>query len=162
MAKEEAREAIKEAYGSSEYTDEIIKALEQESTTKNDCAEQNGCITCSLDDGDDCCRKLFEESMREPTVKNDSAVDCIVDVLGSYTDLDIPYKHEIAENILTKLSSVISIKHKGHWIYDYTTADGHRTYHCSECGCYLKPKHSESLNSFKWCSLCGADMRGEE
>lgn len=30
MTSEEAREAIKEAYGNSEYTDEIIKALEQE------------------------------------------------------------------------------------------------------------------------------------
>jgi hypothetical protein len=30
MTKEEAREAIKEAYGNSEYTDEIIKALEHE------------------------------------------------------------------------------------------------------------------------------------
>ena len=59
-------------------------ALEQEPTTKNDCAEQNGCITCSLDDGDDCCRKLYEESMQEPTPKKDLAVvseckleDCI-------------------------------------------------------------------------------------
>ena len=48
---------------------------------------------------------------------------------------------------------------KGHWVYDYTSADGHRTYHCSECGCYLQPKHSETLNSFKLFSLCGADMR---
>ena len=31
----------------------------------------------------------------------------------------------------------------GHWVYDYISADGHKTYHCSECGCYLKPKHSE-------------------
>lgn len=30
MTKEEVREAIKEAYGNSEYADEIIKALEQE------------------------------------------------------------------------------------------------------------------------------------
>ena len=30
MSREEAIEAIKEAYGNSEYTDEIIKALEQE------------------------------------------------------------------------------------------------------------------------------------
>ena len=30
MNREEAIEAIKEAYGNSEYTDEIIKALEQE------------------------------------------------------------------------------------------------------------------------------------
>lgn len=36
MTKDEAKEAIKEAYGNSEYTDEIIKALEQVSTTKND------------------------------------------------------------------------------------------------------------------------------
>lgn len=33
MTKKEAREAIKEAYGNSEYTDEIIKALEQEPKT---------------------------------------------------------------------------------------------------------------------------------
>lgn len=46
----------------------------------------------------------------------------------------------------------------GHWKYDYTSADGHRTYHCSKCGCYLQPKHSEPLNSFKWCHLCGAKM----
>ena len=77
-----------------------------ELTNNNDCAEQNGCTTCSLDDGDDCCRKLYEESMQELTTKNDLRVDCIVDVLGSYTDLDIPYKREIAENILTKLPSV--------------------------------------------------------
>ena len=62
---------------------------EFEPTTKNDCAEQNGCITCSLDDGDDCCRKLFEESMQEPATKNDLAVDCIsrqavLDLIADY------------------------------------------------------------------------------
>jgi len=131
----------------------------------------------------------------EPTTKNDLGVEKIVDVLGSYTDLDIPYKHKIAEDILNNLPSVtpqLSIPEvtalaewtekltkeceeaynkgyadgmkaqeprKGHWVYDYTSADGRRTYHCSECGCFLKPKHSEPLNSFNWCSLCGADMR---
>lgn len=45
--------------------------------TKNDCTEQNGCISCSLDDGDDCCRKLYEESMQDLTTKNDLEVDCI-------------------------------------------------------------------------------------
>lgn len=34
MTRKEAREAIKEAYGNSEYTDEIIKALEQEPKIK--------------------------------------------------------------------------------------------------------------------------------
>ena len=50
----------------------ILELLEQEPTIKNDCAEQNGCISCSLDDGDDCCRKLYEESMQEPTTKNEA------------------------------------------------------------------------------------------
>ena len=50
--------------------------------------------------------KTMDWLEQEPTTKNDLGVDCIVDVLGSYTDLDIPYKREIAENILTKLSSV--------------------------------------------------------
>ena len=50
------------------------------------------------------------EKRIQSTTKNDLGVDCIVDVLGSYTDLDIPYKREIAENILTKLSSVTPIR----------------------------------------------------
>ncbi len=175
----------------------------QEPTTKNDCAEQNGCITCSLDDGDDCCRKLYEESMQEPTTKNcescgyyglhhevcnycykcslwtkgepttknDLRVNCISreDALMCLTGEFEDKQYEPSE-----LVSIFSkrIKHlppvtaqeprKGHWIYDYTSADGHKTYHCSECGCYLQPKHSEPLNSFKWCSLCGADMRKVE
>ena len=33
----------------------------KEPTTRSDCAKQNGCITCSLDEGDDCCRKLLQE-----------------------------------------------------------------------------------------------------
>lgn len=40
------------------------------------------------------------------TTKDDLVVEKIVDVLGSYTDLDIPYKHKIAEDILDNLSSV--------------------------------------------------------
>ena len=40
------------------------------------------------------------------TTKNDLGVEKIVDVLGSYTDLDIPYKHKIAEDILNNLPSV--------------------------------------------------------
>lgn len=78
--------------------------------------------------------------------------DCI-----SYTSSKC---REVLERKLQALSSVTPQEpRKGHWIYDYTSADGHRTYHCSECGCYLQPKYSEPLNSFKWCSLCGADMR---
>ena len=60
----------------------------KEPTPKNDCAERNGCITCSLDDGDDCCRKLYEESMQEPTTKKDLAVaeSISMDVLNKAID----------------------------------------------------------------------------
>lgn len=44
----------------------------KEPNTKSDCAKRNGCISCSLDEGDDCCRKLFEESMQELTNENNS------------------------------------------------------------------------------------------
>ena len=52
--------------------------------TNDDCAEQNGCISCSLDDGDDCCRKLYEESMQEPTTKSDSGVDYAINGLDDF------------------------------------------------------------------------------
>ena len=59
---------------------------------------------------------------------------------------------------LKALQTVTPEPKTGHWIFDYVSADGHRVYHCSECGCYLKPKHSEPLETFKYCSLCGAWM----
>ncbi len=80
-------------------------------------------------------------------------------VKGYLTDCLPSDCYEEVEEIIKSLEQE---PQTGHWIYDYTSADGHRTYHCSECGCYLQPKHSEPLNSFKWCSLCGADMRGKE
>ena len=92
----------------------------------------------------------------ERTAKNDLGIDCIVDVLGSYTDLDIPYKHEIAENILTKLPSVTLIRPKGHWIMtsDYlTTAYGSIDY--VKCSCCSE----DSLEEGDYCPNCGADMR---
>lgn len=43
ITKEEAKEAIREAYGNSEYTDEIIKALEQEPFMNKACVSSNVC-----------------------------------------------------------------------------------------------------------------------
>ena len=69
MSREEAIEAIKEAYGNSEYTDEIIKALEQEPkighwimtsdylTTAYGSVDYVKCSCCgedSLEEGDYC------------------------------------------------------------------------------------------------------------
>ena len=76
---------------------------EQEPTTKIDCnkTDCNKCVNHKYCD-------------YEPTTKNDLGVEKIVDVLGSYTDLDIPYKHKIAEDILNNLPSVIPQEPK--WI----------------------------------------------
>lgn len=83
--------------------------------------------------------------------------------LAPYKDLndnDVISVRLIKKNI-AELPSITPRQKIGRWIYDYTAADGHRTYHCSVCGCYLKPKHSEPLNSFKWCNSCGAKMQAE-
>ena len=95
----------------------------------------------------------------EPTTKNDLGVDCIVDVLGSYTDLDIPYKHEIAENILTKLSSVTSQEpRKGHWIDTNDNAFVHfRVYKCSHCGATFCD-YPKNIKKHKYCFDCGTKM----
>jgi hypothetical protein len=111
-----------------------------EPTIKNDCENcihNKGVLECDM-----------YGCKYEPTTKNDLGVECIVDVLGSYTDLDIPYKREIAENILTKLSSVTPIRPKGHWI-------GHRE-HCENLG--VMPS---GLGAYEWCSNCdcGIDVR---
>ena len=111
------------------------------------------------------------------TIKDDLVVDCIsrADVnriiceyrddtaeTGSERDLERVYGANEVGALISKLPSVTSIRPKGHWKYDYTSADGHRVYHCSECGCYLKPKTSEYLSDYKWCSLCGAKMEEVE
>jgi len=101
------------------------------STTKNDCSEQNGCITCSLDDGDDCCRKLYEESMQEPTTKDCLEVEQIVD--------------EVVKKVMPL------IRPKGHW-----TDDGY----CSCCNNQTLPLdvsgYASCYDSF--CPNCGAEM----
>ncbi len=69
----------------------------QDSTTKNDCAEQNGCISCSLDDGDDCCRKLYEESMQDSTTKNDIRDNRVKNELNRVKDeLEPTTKNDLA------------------------------------------------------------------
>lgn len=113
--------------------------------------------------------KLLDKLEQEPVTKND-AVDTISreQALQELKESAEHHANNSREEVLLRRDRDIiralppvtpQEPRKGHWIYDYTSADGHRTYHCSECGCYLQPKHSEPLNSFKWCSLCGADMR---
>jgi len=99
---------------------------------------------------------------QEPMEKFKSVKAHIFKLAGDYKCWDNRLTDDEALELCHILEQEPQIRPKGHWIYDYTTTDGHRTYHCSKCGCYLQPKHSEPLDSFKWCSLCGAEMREVE
>jgi len=98
------------------------------------------------------------EIIKAVTDKNDLGVDCIVDVLGSYTDLDIPYKREIAENILTKLPSVTpqlsvpEVTALAEWTTKLTEA--------SE-GAYNKG-YADGVKSVNICPHCGEYIGEEE
>ena len=105
----------------------------------------------------------LEIEEQEPTTKNDLGVDCIVDVLGSYTDLDIPYKRKIAENILANLPSVTPQEPKtGHWIEGQTDNPNIHNILCSYCfEGYPSKGHANSQytrEKFKFCPNCGAKM----
>ena len=71
MTREEAREAIKEAYGNSEYTDEIIKALEQDLITKNNLGVDCISRAKAIEEADKLCletgydNEKVEEMLRE-------------------------------------------------------------------------------------------------
>lgn len=93
------------------------------------------------------------ENPTSSTTKNDLGVDCIVDVLGSYTDLDIPYKREIAENILTKLHSVTPQPRKGHWIPVFQ-GDEIIDYRCS-C-CEFGNTFGKGTVGMNYCPNCGS------
>lgn len=94
--------------------------------------------------------------------ENDLAVNCIVDVLGSYTDLDVPYKREIAENILIKLSSVTTIRPKGRWFVD-ERPESDREIICSNCEQPIFKYHKMDFDYRpKYCPNCGAEMGEEE
>lgn len=87
MTKDEAKEAIKEAYGNSEYTYEIIKALEQEP------------------------RVDFKELKRKIFMEVDGGTD---DKWLSYADVCDNISNSIDE-FKAELPSVTPIKPKGHW-----------------------------------------------
>ena len=79
----------------------------QDSTTKNDCAEQNGCISCSLDDGDDCCRKLYEESMQDATTKNDIRDNRVKNELNRVKDeLEPTTKNNLRVDCINRTPSI--------------------------------------------------------
>lgn len=79
----------------------------QDSTTKNDCAEQNGCISCSLDDGDDCCRKLYEESMQDSTTKNDIRDNRVKNELNRVKDeLEPTTKNNLRVDCINRTPSI--------------------------------------------------------
>ena len=128
----------------------------KEPTTKN-------CRTCrnqgSHNGVCDICKKYSCWTEIEPTNKNDLGVEKIVDVLGSYTDLDIPYKHKIAEDILNNLPSVTPQPKYGIWQQiNKNEVNVIPEYRCSNCGAEFKGFGFD----FDYCPRCGSVMEDEE
>lgn len=105
-----------------------------------------------------CMLDWWNAEYKESTTKNDLGVEKIVDVLGSYTDLDIPYKREIAENILKNLPSVTPIRPKGHWIDN--TDLGYHVSICSNCS-WRGHGDTNLIYKPKFCPNCGVKMESE-
>ena len=95
---------------------------------------------------------MTREELREHCIRQIEQIEMWAKYKGEKPSGKVYEEHKLILELLEQEPKI------GHWIYDYTSADGHRVYHCSECGCYLKPKTSEFLSDYKWCSLCGRRM----
>lgn len=164
MTKEEAIEAIKEAYGNSEYTDEIIKALDQEPKflvksdgtfeqikNCNDCLlrkewEKIGKMLSAI------LKKQTEQEPCEDTVSRQAVIDAIF-AECSITKLDIDFaKVLLLRRTIKDLPSVTPQDPKtGHW-YNPLSESG---YFCTNC-------ESNSDFMYPYCPHCGARMEGAE
>lgn len=80
MTREEAREAVKEAYGNSEYTDEIIKAL-AESATVSDIQHRGRAHEAGVKDG-------LEQKPCEDAVSRKSVITIIQNHWWNCRDID--------------------------------------------------------------------------
>ncbi len=99
------------------------------------------------------------EQQSEDAISRAETVQFLTNHSNDFEDAKIRMAFQTASSLVNNSHNLSSVQPKikiGHWIYDYVSADGHKVYHCSECGCYLKPKHSEPLETFKYCNLCGA------
>ena len=59
--------------------------------------------------------------------------------------------------------AISALENKGEWILDYRDC-GVEFYHCSKCNlgrAVIDGSYYKSLDEFKKCPNCGADMRGE-
>lgn len=122
------------------------------------------CVTGICREAEEMAIQALEQEPCEDAISRAKAMTEIMmnTNIREHLDGNLYIKVADAVQILRDLPSVKPQEKTGHWKYDYTSADGHKTYHCSKCGCYLQPKYSEPLSSFKWCSLCGARMEVEQ
>jgi len=131
-----------------------------------DCTEvygKNGMMTFSVT------QDWWEAEYKEPTTKNNLAVDCIsrqavIDLIQK-SNADLQYYNEneqVCIDIMA-LPSVTPQPQKGHWIDEGFYAEGHseHVFMCSECEWHHIERKNE-LVDFKYCPFCGADMREVE
>jgi hypothetical protein len=139
------------------FCDMAIKALAQESTTKNDSSEL----------------EKNSKKLEKGITKNDLGADCIsrADALALYCDKCGLYNcisKCASYRAVEKMPSVTPQPKKGHWIEsDYGNMITQHRWYCSECGGIHNDPESgkwREVFDFKYdyCPLCGADMREVE
>lgn len=183
MTRKEAKEAIKEAYGNSEYTDEIIKALEQEHCEMT--AEEYRQRVIRAFHNSDCdeliavcvlpTEKEFEhlEWLLKNHYKKESCDDAVSrkalhkelyehfhdeDALNNTTYVTLGS----VRNFVKDFPPVTPTRKKGKWIKVTETEFG-IGYKCSECGRFILTESIDErkLKDYPYCH-CGAEMRGVE
>lgn len=119
--------------------------------------EKTGIILVKWVDGATKCFKAdwWNAEYKEPTPKNDLGVDCISrqEVLRLLMN-SIGKTNTYLQTKVLKMSSVIPIRPKGHWIPTYGNVK------CSVCGSVKDSR--EVGKATHYCDFCGAKMESEE
>ena len=118
-----------------------------------------------------CSDEWLDMEYKEPTPKNDLAVDCIsraeaikclecdFDITGKENMKTVVNYINLAHDKIVNLPSVTPIRPKGHWIPIYQ-GDEIIDYRCSECE--FGNTFGRGTFGMDFCPRCGADMREVE
>lgn len=146
MTREEAKEAIRDAFGNSEYTDELIKTLEQES-----CEDWHDIPSgeMTLEQARQAVRELRKYAMDNHILpKSEDAVSrqAVLDIDFHKLIHTTTKPAEIIRQKIKDLPPVTPQPNTGYWI----DADGDNAI----CGCCNRLNHLYG----KYCKYCGARM----